>query len=30
VDPDKACPDLQAAIDNGNPSAQKLFNLICN
>lgn len=29
VDPDKVCPDLQTAIDNGHQSAQELFNLIC-
>jgi tetratricopeptide (TPR) repeat protein len=29
VDPDKACPDLQAAINEGHQSAQELFNLIC-
>ena len=30
VDPNKVCPDLQNAIDNGNQSAQELFNTICN
>lgn len=30
VNPDKVCPDLQNAIDNGNQSAQKLYDLICN
>lgn len=29
VDPGKACPDLQAAIEQGHQSAQELFNLIC-
>ena len=29
INPDKACPDLQTAIDNGHQSAQELFNLIC-
>jgi Tfp pilus assembly protein PilF len=29
VDPDKACPDLQTAINEGHESAQELFNLIC-
>ncbi len=29
VDPSKACPDLQAAIEQGHQSAQELFNLIC-
>ena len=29
VDPDKVCPDLQSAIDNGHQSAQELYNLIC-
>lgn len=29
VDPGKACPDLQAAINAGHQSAQELFNLIC-
>ena len=30
VNPEKVCPDLKTAIDNGNQSAQELFNLICN
>jgi len=30
VDPNKVCPDLQTAIDNGHQSAQELYNLICN
>jgi tetratricopeptide (TPR) repeat protein len=29
INPDKVCPDLQTAIDNGHQSAQELFNLIC-
>ena len=29
VNPEKVCPDLQNAIDNGHQSAQELFNLIC-
>jgi len=29
VDPDKACPDLQTAINEGHQSAKELFNLIC-
>ena len=29
VNPEKACPDLQAAINAGHQSAQELFNLIC-
>jgi len=29
IDPNKVCPDLQAAIDNGHQSAQELYNLIC-
>ncbi len=29
VNPEKVCPDLQTAIDNGHPSAQELFDLIC-
>lgn len=29
INPDKACPDLQKAIDNGHQSAQELYNLIC-
>jgi len=30
VNPEKVCPDLQSAIDNGNQSAQKLFDIVCN
>jgi tetratricopeptide (TPR) repeat protein len=30
VNPEKVCPDLQTAIDNGHQSAQELFDLICN
>jgi tetratricopeptide (TPR) repeat protein len=30
VNPEKVCPDLKSAIDNGNQSAQELFDLICN
>ena len=29
VNPDKVCPDLQTAIDNGHQSAEELYNLIC-
>jgi len=29
VNPEKVCPDLQTAIDNGHQSAQELFNQIC-
>jgi tetratricopeptide (TPR) repeat protein len=29
VNPDKVCPDLQTAIDNGHKSAQELYDLIC-
>ena len=29
VDPDKACPDLLAAIERGHQSAKELFDLIC-
>ena len=29
VNPDKVCPDLQTAIENGHQSAQELYNLIC-
>jgi tetratricopeptide (TPR) repeat protein len=29
VNPEKVCPDLQTAIDNGHQSAQELFDLIC-
>jgi len=29
IDPNKVCPDLQTAIDNGHQSAQELYNLIC-
>jgi len=29
VDPDKACPDLQAAIELGHKSAEELYDLIC-
>lgn len=29
VNPNKVCPDLQNAIDQGHQSAQELFNLIC-
>ena len=29
VDPNKVCPDLQTAIDNGHASAQELYDLIC-
>lgn len=29
VDPDKACPDLLAAIDHGHQSAKELYDLIC-
>ncbi|GIK61432.1 MAG: tetratricopeptide repeat protein [Ignavibacteriota bacterium] len=29
VDPDKACPNLLKAIEQGHKSAQELFNLIC-
>jgi len=29
VNPEKICPDLQTAIDNGHKSAQELYNLIC-
>jgi len=30
VNPAKVCPDLKTAIDNGNQSAQKLYDLICD
>lgn len=30
VNPEKVCPDLQIAINNGHQSAQELYNLICN
>jgi tetratricopeptide (TPR) repeat protein len=30
VNPEKVCPDLQNAIDNGHQSAKELFDLICN
>jgi tetratricopeptide (TPR) repeat protein len=29
VDPDKACPDLLAAIERGHQSAKELYDLIC-
>ncbi|MFI5237521.1 MAG: tetratricopeptide repeat protein, partial [Ignavibacteriales bacterium] len=29
VDPDKACPDLVAAIKRGHQSAKELYDLIC-
>lgn len=29
VDPDKACPDLLAAIERGHQSAKELYELIC-
>ena len=29
INPEKACPDLQKAIENGHESAQELYNLIC-
>lgn len=29
VDPDKACPDLLAAMERGHQSAKELYNLIC-
>lgn len=29
IDPDKACPDLLAAIERGHESARELYNLIC-
>jgi len=29
IDPNKVCPDLQTAINNGHQSAQELYNLIC-
>ncbi|MCW8803937.1 MAG: tetratricopeptide repeat protein [Ignavibacteriaceae bacterium] len=29
VDPDKACPDLLAAIERGHKSAKELYDLIC-
>jgi tetratricopeptide (TPR) repeat protein len=29
VDPNKACPDLLAAIERGHKSAKELYDLIC-
>lgn len=29
IDPDKACPDLLAAIERGHKSAKELYDLIC-